>query len=164
MNYIDRKYNTFTTEERVDRGELLGVSPILTVVAATPVKMTYTTAAGCATHALISFLATGAGQVDVYSGATGISGGVAQTFRNFNFLSSRTAGGVVTTGVTTVSDGTKVADFLFPGGNGGNSIGGNAAFATKVVLPASTTFLFVFTAETGTIKVEPSFVIYEQPR
>lgn len=131
-------------DQLVEDGKLFGASPILTVDPAVNSYVTFTTGAAVRTHAYLSFISTFQAQVNVYTGATITVPGTQASLTNFFIGHSNVATGIVRTGVTAGPLGTKIADFLIPGGSGGNAVGGAVENAAKVILPPNTTFLFEF--------------------
>ena len=130
-------------EKLVDEGRLFGVSPILTVTPTTNQLVTLTTGAGVATHIYISFTATASFQVNIYTGSTITTPGTIVPNGRFNLSNvSTTSGLVVRTGAVASALGTKISDFLIPGGRGNNAIGGAVSQGSKIILPPSAVYTF----------------------
>lgn len=153
MSYIERfAVDTLGTsafrvansnDSLVGEGRLFGVSPILLVTPSTNQYVSLTTGAGVATHIYIAFTATASFQVNIYTGSTITTPGTVVPNGRFNLANtSTTAKTVVRTGVVASPLGTKISDFLIPGGRGNNAIGGAVTQGSKIILPPSTTYLF----------------------
>lgn len=126
----------------MEDGKLFGASPILTVDPATNLFMSLTTGPAVRTHLYLSFVSTFQAQVNVYITPTITVPGTAVPITNFFIGHSNAATAVLRTGVTASATGTKIADFLIPGGSGGNAVGGAVENAAKVIVPPNTVFLF----------------------
>lgn len=131
-------------DQLVEDGKLFGASPILTVDPAINSLVTVTTGAGVRTHAYIAFVSTFQAQVNVYTGSTITVPGTLVPFTNFFIGHANAALATCRTAPTITVLGTKIADFLIPGGSGGNAVGGAVENAAKVILPPNTTFTFEF--------------------
>lgn len=145
----------------VESGQLVGASPIISL-ANNETKLVLLTTGSKSVHLYLSFTATGRHTVNVYRAPTVTAPGTAVPIGSFNFLKPLVPLSTLATDPTVSLNGTKVADFLLPGGAGGNSVGASTGNATKVILPPSTAFLFTVLNESGAnAAFEPTFVFYE---
>lgn len=131
-------------DQLVEDGKFFGASPILVVDQAVNSLVSVTTAPTARVHAYIAFVSTVQAQVNVYLTPTITTPGTLVPFTNFFIGHSNTVGTTMRTAPVVGANGTKIADFLIPGGSGGNAVGGAAENAAKVILPPNTTFLFEF--------------------
>lgn len=152
-----------TVEQLVEDGNFFGTSPILQTETSPPRLVSVTTGPNVHTHAYISFISAGASQVNVYLAPTITTPGSLQPIANFNLTSSKTPTINIRIDPLVSANGSKIADFLIPGGSGGNAIGGAVSSAAKVILPPNTTFLFEFvnTGSGGTIPIEFTINFFE---
>lgn len=164
MSQVDRLARNLSIEERIDAGKFFGVSPISSVLAATNSYVSIATSSTAVTHAYISFVATAQAVISVYVGATVTGPGTLVTPTGFHLGFPYAGSLVCRQDVLVSSPGTKVADFLLPGGATGNPVGGAAVVGSKVVLPKNTTiYLELDNQSATTSSVEVSFLFYEVP-
>lgn len=163
MTQADRLARNLSLEERIEQGKFFGTSPILSVDSITNSLVSVTTGPTVKTHAYISFISAGASLVNVYLSPTVTVPGTPQPVANFNIGHPNTPTIDIRLAPTVSANGLKIADFLIPGGSGGNAVGGAVASSAKVVLPPSTAFLFEFdnTSGGGTIPIEFTINFYE---
>lgn len=152
-------------DQLVEDGKLFGISPHLVVDNAVNSYVTLQTGSNVRTHAYLSFISTAQALANVYMGSTLSDVGTQLTIANFFIGHPNTPTAVVRTGVTPSVFGTKIADFLIPGGSGGNAVGGATSNAAKVILPPNTLFLFEFDNQDtgGTAAMEFVLNFYEVP-
>lgn len=142
MSQIDRVARIVPVPELVERGLFHGTSPIVTVDAAVNSFISVTTGTVKSVHAYISFQATSQFVVNAYISPTISVAGTALPIGNFNVGKPNVATVALALNPTVTNNGTKIADFLIPGGSTGTAIGGAAVNATKVILPPNQVFLF----------------------
>lgn len=152
-------------DQLVEDGKLFGASPITQVDPAANSFLTLTTGPNVRTHLYLAFVSTFQAQVNVYTGATITVPGTAASITNFFVGHQNVATAVLRTGVSVSATGTKIADFLIPGGSGGNAVGGAVENAAKVIVPPNTIFLFeIDNLSAGAISpFETTINFYEVP-
>jgi hypothetical protein len=164
MSSLDQrvKRDNRAFDQLIEDGKLYGTSPHLTVAAGTNQYVTFTTPASRQVHLYLSFVATGSTRINVYTGSIISVPGTLRNNAPFNLTAPNTSQVVVREGVSVSDVGTMIADFLIPGGQGGNAVGGAVGQAQKVILPANTVFLFeADNLGTNDIFCEPTFAWFE---
>lgn len=142
MSQVDRGARIVPIPELVERGLFHGTSPIVTVNAAINSYISVATGPVKSVHAYISFAATAQFVITAYISPTISVPGVALPIGNFNVAKPNVATVALALNPVITLNGTKIADFLVPGGSTGTAIGGAAVNATKVILPPNQVFLF----------------------
>lgn len=145
----------------VEQGLVAGTSPILDLTNNQTRLLLFTTGPK-SVHLYLSFVATGHITLDVFVGPTVTAPGTPVPIGSFNFIKPYTSLSTLAVDPTVSANGTKIADFLLPGGAGGNRVGTSQGTPTKVILPPNTQFLFSILNEAGSdTSFEPTFVYYE---
>ena len=93
-------------------------------------------------HMTVGFSSSDGATLDVYEGASGVSGGTATTPLNNNRNSSNASVLTVTKDPTAVTPGTKIAGFIA----GGSRESGFAVREREIILKQNTTYLFRITS------------------
>lgn len=162
MSQVDRASRNLSIPELVERGLFHGTSPIVTVDAALNSFITVTTGSVKSVHAYISFTATSQFVVNAYIAPTISVAGTTLPIGNFNVAKPNISTVVLALNPVVTLNGTKIADFLVPGGSTGNAIGGAAINATKVILPPNQVFLFELDNQgVGNQLIEVTFNFHE---
>lgn len=164
MSQVDRRARELTVLELVERGLFHGTSPILTVSNLTNSFISITTGAAKEVHVYISFTATSQFVVNAYIAPTITSPGTVLPIGNFNVGKPNIATVVLRQDPTVSDNGTKIADFLVPGGADKTAVGGAAVNATKVILPPNQVFLLELDNQStvGPQLIEVNFNFHEK--
>lgn len=145
----------------VDEGKLYASSPIIITDAATNKYLSLQTGPGVNTHAYIGFVSTTEAQVTAYIGPTITVPGTLAGMAPFNLTKPLTSEVQIRTDPTFSATGPKIADFLIPGGSGGNAVGGVLQSGSKVIIGPNSSFLFEIDV-TSNGKMEISFIFYDE--
>lgn len=163
-SFVDLQYLRLRRfgEQLVEEGKLYGNSPHMVVQPGSNQYITFTPGNGINSHLFLSFVATGSALVNVYTGTTFTNQGTIRANGAFNLTLPNQSTTIVREGVVPNVLGTKIADFLIPGGSGGNAVGGSVDQAQKVIIPAGLTLTIEIDNLSATdINFEPVFVWYE---
>lgn len=162
MSQVDRAARFLAISELVELGLFHGTSPILTVGAGASAYVTIQTGTAKHMHVYLGFAATAEFIVNIYVSPTITSPGNLLTIANYHFGKPSVATAVLRRDVTISATGTKVGDFLVPGGHSGRNVGGAATNATKLILPPNTLYLMEY-ANQGVVDefIEPQFNFHE---
>lgn len=162
MHQLDRHARRIEIPELVELGLFHGTSPIVSMDASTNSFISVQTGTTKSVHAYISFVSTSQFVVNAYISPTISVAGTPLPIGNFNVGKPNIATVALALNPTVTNNGTKIADFLVPGGQTGTAIGGAAVNATKVILPPNNLFLFEIDNQgTGTQSLELHFNFHE---